>query len=273
MGLRGRGRLPGRAARSRAGVRHAPHRLARGPRLREGMARRCSETRHDRGADGARDRRRHRWAGPRDGAPQGGDRGGRVRDVPERARTASAARSPSRRTGSTRCASSAPTATSAPSGGPSITRSWPMGAGASSSRSPGSAGSSRVRRCGGPTSTARCTTAPPPTASRSSTAGAWSPSTRRRDGVTARFADGTTATADVLVGADGIRSTVRTLIDPAAPGPRHVPLLNVGGSAGAAPPARPDAAHFVFGRRAFLGWWHDRDGGTAWFANVPTPSR
>jgi 2-polyprenyl-6-methoxyphenol hydroxylase-like FAD-dependent oxidoreductase len=39
------------------------------------------------------------------------------------------------------------------------------------------------------------------------------------DKITARFADGTTATADVLIGADGIRSTVRTLIDPDAPGP------------------------------------------------------
>ncbi|MER5426089.1 FAD-dependent oxidoreductase, partial [Streptosporangium roseum] len=31
--------------------------------------------------------------------------------------------------------------------------------------------------------------------------------------ITARFADGTTATGDVLIGADGIRSTVRDLID------------------------------------------------------------
>jgi 2-polyprenyl-6-methoxyphenol hydroxylase-like FAD-dependent oxidoreductase len=91
------------------------------------------------------------------------------------------------------------------------------------------------------------------------------------DGITARFADGTTATADVLVGADGIRSTVRALIDPDAPGPRHVPLLNAGGWADVAPPTRPDAANFVFGRRAFLGWWLDRDAGTAWFANVPDP--
>ncbi|MEN3539853.1 FAD-dependent monooxygenase [Microbispora sp. ZYX-F-249] len=34
------------------------------------------------------------------------------------------------------------------------------------------------------------------------------------DGVTARFGDGSAATAEVLVGADGIRSTVRTLVDP-----------------------------------------------------------
>ena len=39
-------------------------------------------------------------------------------------------------------------------------------------------------------------------------------------GVTARFADGSRARADVLVGADGIRSTVRSLIDATAPGPQ-----------------------------------------------------
>ena len=36
------------------------------------------------------------------------------------------------------------------------------------------------------------------------------------DGVTARFADGTEAAAGILIRADGIRSTVRTLIDPGA---------------------------------------------------------
>ncbi|MGV9305344.1 MULTISPECIES: FAD-dependent oxidoreductase [unclassified Nonomuraea] len=88
-------------------------------------------------------------------------------------------------------------------------------------------------------------------------------------GVTAHFADGTSASADILVGADGIRSVVRTLIDPAAPEPRHVPLLNFGGLADVAPPARPDAAYFVFGGRGFLGYWVQPDGRTAWFANVP----
>ncbi|WP_431893080.1 FAD-dependent oxidoreductase [Nonomuraea sp. bgisy101] len=88
-------------------------------------------------------------------------------------------------------------------------------------------------------------------------------------GVTARFADGGSASADILVGADGINSVVRTLIDPAAPGPRHVPLLNFGGLADIALPARTDAASFVFGRRGFLGYWVQPDGRTAWFANLP----
>lgn len=36
------------------------------------------------------------------------------------------------------------------------------------------------------------------------------------DGVTARFADGASAEGDILIGTDGVHSTVRTLIDPAA---------------------------------------------------------
>ncbi|MEU4698259.1 FAD-dependent oxidoreductase [Nonomuraea dietziae] len=89
-------------------------------------------------------------------------------------------------------------------------------------------------------------------------------------GITARFADGGGASADLLVGADGIRSTVRALIDPGAPGPAHVPLLNFGGPADyAVPGARTDTTYFVFGSRGFLGYWVQPDGRTAWFANLP----
>jgi 2-polyprenyl-6-methoxyphenol hydroxylase-like FAD-dependent oxidoreductase len=88
-------------------------------------------------------------------------------------------------------------------------------------------------------------------------------------GITAQFADGSIATGDVLVGADGIRSTVRSLIDPHAPGPDNVPLLNFGATADIAVAADPDATYFVFGKRAFLGYWTQRDGRTAWFSNLP----
>jgi 2-polyprenyl-6-methoxyphenol hydroxylase-like FAD-dependent oxidoreductase len=91
-------------------------------------------------------------------------------------------------------------------------------------------------------------------------------------GVVARFADGSAAEADVLIGADGIRSTVRSLIDPAAPGPGHVPLLNVGAVADLAVPLEPEATCFVFGRRGFMGYWAQPDGRTAWFANLPDPA-
>jgi 2-polyprenyl-6-methoxyphenol hydroxylase-like FAD-dependent oxidoreductase len=87
--------------------------------------------------------------------------------------------------------------------------------------------------------------------------------------ITARFDDGSTASGDVLVGADGIHSTVRTLIDPEAPLPDHVPLLNFGAPADIAVAAEPDAMYFVFGKRAFLGYWAQPDGRTAWFGNLP----
>jgi 2-polyprenyl-6-methoxyphenol hydroxylase-like FAD-dependent oxidoreductase len=92
-------------------------------------------------------------------------------------------------------------------------------------------------------------------------------------GITARFADGTTASADVLIGADGIRSTVRTLIDPAAPAPQYVGHLGLGGYAtDSGVPGQPDAMHFVFGKRAFLGYWKGLDGRIMWFSNLPHPA-
>ena len=90
-------------------------------------------------------------------------------------------------------------------------------------------------------------------------------------GVRARFADGTTAGADLLIGADGLRSTTRTIIDPRAPRPRHVGLLNVGGYArGMGLLGEPGVAHFVFGRRCFFGYFVHPDGDVWWFANPPS---
>jgi FAD-dependent urate hydroxylase len=90
------------------------------------------------------------------------------------------------------------------------------------------------------------------------------------EGVRAEFGDGSTATADVLVGADGIRSRVRQVIDPAATPARYVPVLNTGGFA---PPqetrAVPGEYEMVFGKRAFFGYAVAPDGGVWWFANPP----
>lgn len=87
--------------------------------------------------------------------------------------------------------------------------------------------------------------------------------------ITACFADGSRSTGEVLIGTDGIHSTVRTLIDPAAPPPKHVPLLNFGAIADIAVKARPDAMYFAFGERGFFGYWVQPDGRTAWFSNLP----
>jgi FAD-dependent urate hydroxylase len=89
-------------------------------------------------------------------------------------------------------------------------------------------------------------------------------------GVVARFEDGTVATGDLLVGADGVHSATRRIIDPAAPDGRYVGLVNFGGyTHQAAADAEPGVWHMIFGRRAFFGYVVDPGGGTVWFANVP----
>jgi FAD-dependent urate hydroxylase len=91
------------------------------------------------------------------------------------------------------------------------------------------------------------------------------------DGVTAHFADGSTAIGDVLLGADGVHSTVRNLIDPNAPGPRYTGLLGFGGSVpGNDFGLGKDEFYFAQGKRGFLGYARMADGDTGWFTNVPS---
>ncbi|MGO4144413.1 FAD-dependent oxidoreductase [Paenarthrobacter sp. YAF11_1] len=93
------------------------------------------------------------------------------------------------------------------------------------------------------------------------------------DGVRAGFHDGTTAHGDIVVGADGLHSRVRTLIYPESPEPRNIPLLNTGGivPAGVLPPGLLDVEagrmKMVFGKRCFYCYMQDPDGRTWWFAN------
>jgi 2-polyprenyl-6-methoxyphenol hydroxylase-like FAD-dependent oxidoreductase len=91
-----------------------------------------------------------------------------------------------------------------------------------------------------------------------------------QDGIRVSFADGSTATGDVLVGADGLRSTLRRIIDPAAPAPRYVPLLNTGGYArGIDVPGEPGVLYMIFGKRCFFCYAKHPDGEIWWFANPP----
>lgn len=87
-------------------------------------------------------------------------------------------------------------------------------------------------------------------------------------GVTAHFADGTTATGDILIGCDGVGSPTRRWIDPDAPEPAYSGLLSIGGFArvdGLDP--TPLTQHMVFGARGFFGYLVRDDGTVYWFAN------
>jgi 2-polyprenyl-6-methoxyphenol hydroxylase-like FAD-dependent oxidoreductase len=88
-------------------------------------------------------------------------------------------------------------------------------------------------------------------------------------GITATFADGSTASADILVGADGIRSTVRGLIDPDAAGPRFTGLLGFEAVARHDVDAAPGTMTFAFGRRGYYLYWPEPGGGTRWGVNLP----
>jgi 2-polyprenyl-6-methoxyphenol hydroxylase-like FAD-dependent oxidoreductase len=96
------------------------------------------------------------------------------------------------------------------------------------------------------------------------------------DSVSAKFEDGSSASADVLIGADGIHSVVRSLIDPAAPGPQYTGLVSFGFGEFSADGCLLDAGrgpidtmHFAFGKKSFYGYWKQPDGTDAFFSNFP----
>jgi 2-polyprenyl-6-methoxyphenol hydroxylase-like FAD-dependent oxidoreductase len=94
------------------------------------------------------------------------------------------------------------------------------------------------------------------------------------DGVTAHFADASSASADVLIGADGVHSTVRGLIDPNAPGARYLKMLGFEGLADDCADTaelEPGTMTFAFGRRAYYLYWKRPDGRIGWGANLPSP--
>jgi 2-polyprenyl-6-methoxyphenol hydroxylase-like FAD-dependent oxidoreductase len=89
------------------------------------------------------------------------------------------------------------------------------------------------------------------------------------DAVRAVFDDGSEATADVLIGCDGIHSTVRRIIDPNAPAPSYAGLLTTGGYAdGVHVDSEPGSYEMIFGKRAFFGYAVAPATDVWWFANL-----
>lgn len=87
-------------------------------------------------------------------------------------------------------------------------------------------------------------------------------------GVAVTCSDGSIVEADLLIGADGLRSRVRTIIDPAAPRATYQGLLNTGGIARGVPVDSPVGTMVMtFGRRCFFGHVLAPDGTVWWFAN------
>ncbi len=92
------------------------------------------------------------------------------------------------------------------------------------------------------------------------------------DRALATFADGTTASGAVLVGADGLHSRIRALLDAANPAPRYTGQLSIGGIAPrSALEPTPDAYRMIFGQRAFFGYAVRESSEAYWFANLQAP--
>ena len=92
--------------------------------------------------------------------------------------------------------------------------------------------------------------------------------------IEANYADGATEIADVLIGADGVHSVVRRLIDKDAPQGRYVGLTNFGGitrGGVVAVELEQEAWRFWFGRHAFFGAHPTPSGDVVWFVNAPGP--
>ncbi|SFI73559.1 2-polyprenyl-6-methoxyphenol hydroxylase [Amycolatopsis sacchari] len=91
--------------------------------------------------------------------------------------------------------------------------------------------------------------------------------TEDSSGVTARFADGETVRGDLLLGADGLHSTVRELLNPGV-APRYAgQRVFYGYSRLAEPPAEPGRIVMVRGGAAF-GYAVSPGGEVYWFARV-----
>jgi len=89
-------------------------------------------------------------------------------------------------------------------------------------------------------------------------------------GATATFTDGSTARGELLIGADGLNSVLRNLIDPAGPAPRYAgQRVFYGYTDDIEPRCEPEEIGLITGSTAAFGFTASPEGETYWFARVP----
>ncbi|NJP64829.1 FAD-dependent oxidoreductase [Streptomyces spiramenti] len=92
------------------------------------------------------------------------------------------------------------------------------------------------------------------------------------DGVIAHFDDGSQAEGDVLIGADGLHSVTRTVIDPSGLDFRYGGLMTTGGYAtGVSVPHKRGTEFMYLGKRAFFCYIPDDEGQVWWYASITRP--
>jgi 2-polyprenyl-6-methoxyphenol hydroxylase-like FAD-dependent oxidoreductase len=92
------------------------------------------------------------------------------------------------------------------------------------------------------------------------------------EGNVAVFADGSTATGELVIAADGLRSVARSCVDPADTGPRYAGQHVFYGYTPVAPPAVPARITMIRGSSSAFGYCVSPGGETYWFARVPADS-
>src|SRR5215469_5284764 len=91
-------------------------------------------------------------------------------------------------------------------------------------------------------------------------------------GVIATFQDGSSASGDILIGADGVHSRTRQFVDLAIHSATYTGLINSGGyTSGVKVPTEPETTYFIFCKRAFFGYHVSPTGYIYWFTNWPQP--
>lgn len=94
------------------------------------------------------------------------------------------------------------------------------------------------------------------------------------NGVTAVFSDGEEVEGDVLIGADGLHSVTRKVIDPSDLTFRYGRLWTTGGYvSGIDAPREPGTEFMYLGKRGFFCDIQDPDGKIWWYATVTRPQR